>query len=597
MRQLTLTSSGTAPVTISSAAITGQNFQIHSAVYPAGTPGWPATLVPGQQIVLTVAFTPDAVDSFSGNLALSSDAQGGTANVPLSGTGDAVPVANLTISPTSINFGQVAVGSKASQPLTLTSTGNAPLVINAIAVSGGQFSGNIPSLPVTLQPNQQLTLSFTFAPTADGSASGAVTVTSNDSSGSSAVSLGGTGTTATSPQLTVSPTAVNFGNVPLNTAASKTVTLTSSGTAALTITAAAATGTGFSVSGASFPLTLNPNQSTTVQVQFDPTAAGAVSGQLTLTSNAGAGTTNVPLSGIAPAATTPQLTVGANSLAFGNVAVNSSATLPLTLTASGTAAVTISSASISGSGFSASGVNFPITLNPTQSVTLNVKFAPQTAGDLTGQLTISSNSASGGSAVIQLSGTGTTAAAAQLQVSATSVDFGDVNVGSTKTLQLTLTSVGTAPLTISTATLTGTSFSDSGATFPVSLNPNASVTLQLQFDPTAAVAASGQLAISSNSTTGATIQVQISGTGTAVPHEVDLSWDAPSNSSDPVAGYNIYRSSGSGSFSKLNSTPESQLSYVDSTVQSGSTYVYEVKSVDASGVESSASNQITMSVP
>ena len=324
-----------------------------------------------------------------------------------------------------------------------------------------------------------------------------------------------------------------------------------------------------------------------------------MTGQLTISSDsASGGSTVIQLSGTGTVATTPQLTVSTSSLAFGNVAVNSNATLPLTLTSSGTAPVTITSANISGTGFTASGVNFPVTLNPSQSVTLNVKFAPTATGSATAQLTISSNSASGGTTVVQLSGTGTTAAVATLQVSATSLAFGDVNVGSTKTLNLTLTSSGTAPLTISTAKLTGTTFSDSGGTFPVTLNPNQSVTLQVQFDPTAAGSATGQLTINSNSSTGATTQIQISGNGTAVQHEVDLNWDAPASSSDPVAGYNIYRSSNSGgSFTKLNSSAESQLSYVDSTVQSGTTYVYEVKSVDASGVESSASNQITLSVP
>jgi fibronectin type 3 domain-containing protein len=65
-----------------------------------------------------------------------------------------------------------------------------------------------------------------------------------------------------------------------------------------------------------------------------------------------------------------------------------------------------------------------------------------------------------------------------------------------------------------------------------------------------------------------------------------------------VAGYNIYRSTGGGgSFSKLNASPNSQASYTDSAVQSGTTYMYEVKSVDANGAESGPSNQITLSVP
>ena len=159
-------------------------------------------------------------------------------------------------------------------------------------------------------------------------------------------------------------------------------------------------------------------------------------------------------------------------------------------------------------------------------------------------------------------------------------------------------STGTAPVAINSATVAGTGFSDSGVAFPKTLNPSQSVTLNVQFDPSAAGGATGQLTISSNSSTGATVQVQLSGNGTAAQHEVDLSWEAPSSSSDPVAGYNIYRSTNGGSsFTKLNSSPDSQVSYTDSTVQSGTTYVYEVKSVDASGAGSSASNQITMNVP
>jgi fibronectin type 3 domain-containing protein len=119
----------------------------------------------------------------------------------------------------------------------------------------------------------------------------------------------------------------------------------------------------------------------------------------------------------------------------------------------------------------------------------------------------------------------------------------------------------------------------------------------VQFDPTTAGAATGTLTISSNSTTGSTTKVSLSGNGTAVQHQIDLSWDAPSSSADPVAGYNIYRSTNGGAFAKLNGSPDSQVTYTDGAVQSGSTYMYEVKSVDASGVESGASNQITLPVP
>lgn len=599
--QLTLTSSGTAPVTISSSTIAGQGFGISSVAYPAGITGWPATLNPGQQVVLSVAFTPNSATSFTGDLAVASDASGGTANVPLSGTGDAVPAPNLTLSATSINFGQSAIGTKVSRTLTLTSTGNAPLNINTITVSGGVFSVGTISLPATLQPGQQLSVTVTFDPTTAGADAGTLTITSDDPSGPAAVSLGGLGTATTTPQLTVSPTAVNFGNVPLNVASTQPVTLTSTGSAPVTINAATVTGPGFSVSGASFPVTLNPNQSVTLQVQFDPTAAGAASGQMTVTSNSSTGgTTQVTLNGTGTVTATPQLTVSPSSLSFGNVTVDSSATLPVTLTSSGTAPVTISAAALSGTGFTDSGATFPLTLNPNQSVTLQVKFNPTATGGATGQLTITSTSSTGGTTVIQVSGTGTAATSTtpQLLFSSTTLSFGNVPVGSTSTLSLTLTSSGTAPVTISSVALQGTGFSDSGATFPMTLNPNQSVTLTVQFDPTAASAGTGTLTVNSNSATGGTTQVTLSGTGTAVQHGVDLSWDAPSSSSDPVAGYNIYRSTdGGGTFTKLNPSPDGQVDYDDNAVQSGASYVYEVKSVDASGVESSASNQINVTVP
>jgi fibronectin type 3 domain-containing protein len=47
----------------------------------------------------------------------------------------------------------------------------------------------------------------------------------------------------------------------------------------------------------------------------------------------------------------------------------------------------------------------------------------------------------------------------------------------------------------------------------------------------------------------------------------------------------------------VNSSPETQPAYADLAVQSGTTYAYTVKSVDANGVESSASNQISLVVP
>ena len=288
----------------------------------------------------------------------------------------------------------------------------------------------------------------------------------------------------------------------------------------------------------------------------------------------------------------PQLTVSATSLSFGNVTVGSSATLPVTLTSTGSAPLAINSRKINGMGFTVTGTTFPIMLNPKQAVTLNVTFAPKAAKAATGTLTISSNATRHSGIAVSLISKGV---APQLTVSATSLSFGTVNDGSSATLPLTLTSTGSAPLTINSAKISGTGFTMSGAAFPVTLIPPLGITLQVQFSPTAGIPALGTVTISSTDPTNPSTVVGLSGTGQYV---VNLRWDAPVDSPDPVARYDIYRSTGnSSSYELLNSIPNNQTTYVDSSVQSGTTYNYYVTSVDRSGAQSGPSNTVTVPIP
>ena len=213
-----------------------------------------------------------------------------------------------------------------------------------------------------------------------------------------------------SPQLTVSASSLSFGNVPVNTATTLSLTLTSTGTLPVTAYPASITGAGFSIVAQSFPVTLNPTQSLTLLVQFDPTTTGNASGQLTIRSNSSTGSTTVVSLQGSSAAANPVLTISATSLSFGNVMENTASTKPLTLTSSGTSPVTVNSASISGAGFSIVGGSFPVTLTPTQTLTLLVQFDPTAIGNASGQLTINSNSSGGSTAVVTLSGVGTSIA-------------------------------------------------------------------------------------------------------------------------------------------------------------------------------------------
>jgi hypothetical protein len=93
-------------------------------------------------------------------------------------------------------------------------------------------------------------------------------------------------------------------------------------------------------------------------------------------------------------------------LGFGNITTGtSSATQNVTITNTGNSNVTISQINLSGAGYSMTGGSTPVTLSPSQNLTLTVQFSPTTAGAASGSITIISN-ATGSPATVALSGTG-----------------------------------------------------------------------------------------------------------------------------------------------------------------------------------------------
>jgi fibronectin type 3 domain-containing protein len=86
--------------------------------------------------------------------------------------------------------------------------------------------------------------------------------------------------------LSITPTSINFGNVPLGSSSTQSVALKNTGMGSITISQANVAGNEFSISGMSLPLTLTAGQSTGFNVVFTPSGAGAVTGSVSLVSNA-----------------------------------------------------------------------------------------------------------------------------------------------------------------------------------------------------------------------------------------------------------------------------------------------------------------------
>ena len=83
-------------------------------------------------------------------------------------------------------------------------------------------------------------------------------------------------------------------------------------------------------------------------------------------------------------------------------------------------------------------------------------------------------------------------------------------------------------------------------------------------------------------------------------YQVNLSWQAPAPSADPVAGYNAARAPGTGGlFVQINATEiaVTPTAYTDTNVAPGQTYFYVVYSVDAGGIESGPSSEAEVVLP
>ena len=200
----------------------------------------------------------------------------------------------LSLSATSFNFNNVAIGQSATQTLHITNTGAAPLTISSLTLSSTQFSFTGPSLPRTVLPAQNVAYTISFVPTIAGTATAAIQIASSVSTAS--VSLAGVGA-KDSAAVQVTPSSINFGNLVLQSTATQNVTLKNTGDINITISGVTVAGAGFGFSSLSPGYSLTPNQSVTFQVWFRPQTSGSASGNVSILSSSLASPASISVAG------------------------------------------------------------------------------------------------------------------------------------------------------------------------------------------------------------------------------------------------------------------------------------------------------------
>ena len=342
MPTVTLTNTGAGALNIS--AITVSNDFVRDL---AGTCSPNTAIAAGQNCTLVVKFRPTAAGARSGTLTITHNAAGSPSTIVLKGNGLATLKPAATLSPASLDFGNVQVGTRSAvQTVTLNNGGGKVLTISAIQqtdsnefVRGGTcVAGQVPA-------GSSCTIEVTFTPNSASALAKTATISVVDDAGDvpnsqQTLSLTGTGTSAVVAAPSIAPALLDFGSESLNTrSTAKISTITnSSNTDPLIITALTIEG----INAADFAIDQSPTNACTttaplpalgscdIVVTFTPTASGARDANISATTNAAGSPHSIPLSGTG-SSTTPVSISPATNVGGGGCTLDQSARFEPTL--------------------------------------------------------------------------------------------------------------------------------------------------------------------------------------------------------------------------------------------------------------------------
>ena len=321
---VTTGTTATATLTITNAG--NSILTVRGITYPAGFKGtFSGPIAAGSAANITVTFTSRALISYGGIVMVTSDATSGTSTIAATGSGTVTPTRIIGLSG-NLAFGSVSVGTASTAILTITNAGKSTLTVSSISCSAGftsAFSG-----PIAAGGAQGVKV--TFMPAALSNYSGAVTVSSDATSGTSTIAVSGTGTAAVTRIIGLSGN-LAFGAVTTGTTVTATLTITNAGNSTLTINSitypAGFTG---ALSG-----TIAAGSVQSLTVTFAPTALSNYNGTVAVSSDATCGFSTIAVSGAG--ATTAPIFVQANPVIGGTVSGSGTYTVGVNAQISATA--------------------------------------------------------------------------------------------------------------------------------------------------------------------------------------------------------------------------------------------------------------------
>ena len=181
----TVSNSWDRPETITGSRLPSAPFHV------SGLPEAATVLAPQQAVTASVTFNPSHAGRYHSFVTVSGN--DGSVTLPVSGTA-VTGKARMLVTPGSLDFGSVKVGTSVTRTFRVTDSGSIFLIITRAAPPAGVFSATIP-MPegITLDPDTAVTQSVTFRPSQAGRFTGEYRLNSSSGQGWITVRLTGTG--------------------------------------------------------------------------------------------------------------------------------------------------------------------------------------------------------------------------------------------------------------------------------------------------------------------------------------------------------------------------------------------------------------------
>lgn len=383
-RTVTFTNTGTSPLTATGVRMT----PAHPSLTLVGLPGFPKVLQPGEDITMTVTFSPTAITSLSTRACL-------VWNLPcpdslcMTINATATEPASIVVG-TALDLGVQRCDAPVLDSIVVRNLGPGPLNILGYDLAGaaaGSFRVVRPVAPALIAAGDSAHVVVAFDGAGDGPASATLGILHNDAAKGNRSNVALTARRE-SARFAIEGDTVSVSTSCTGVPVTRTLTIRSTGSRAVEISTIAVVqgALAWTASAPGLPALLQPGETLVVTVTFTPRVRGVLNAQIVVTSDECRLTHVVTLQG---EGSTSNLTWLDGAINFGTVDIGATGSRTVRLTNTGAVPTTIDTIMSSPPTATlrlVAPAGFPVVVQPGQTITVTLEYAPTTVGSTLAEL-------------------------------------------------------------------------------------------------------------------------------------------------------------------------------------------------------------------